>query len=375
VASIDNVLVVGGGIAGMTLATSLERKGVHTEIVEVNPDWTVLGVGISLQGPALRALRTIGILDQCVREGFGYSKRVFGNAAGDVTRVVELPRICGPDYPATLGIMRSAAHSVLAEALRRTGTIVRLGLSVSSLSQTSGAVRVEFTDGTRGTYDLVVGADGSNSKVRQLIFGKERKPAFTGQAAWRAMVERPPQVDAWHAFYGPRNKTGFNPVSEREMYVFLVQNIAENSRIAPENLPARLREQLADFGGVVAEVRERIRKPDQIVYRAVESFIFPPPWYRGRVILIGDAVHPTTPHLASGAGLAVEDAIVLADLLISGLPVPESLEEFMARRYERCRMVVENSLQLGEWEKQPNAPGADPVGLIKRTTEAMAQPI
>ena len=374
-ASIDNVLVVGGGVAGITLATRLKREGVHTEVVEASPDWTVLGVGISLQGPALRALRTIGVLDDCVREGFGYSKRVFGNAAGEVTRVVELPRICGPDYPATLGIMRSAVHSVLAEALRRTGAIVRLGLSVSSLSQTSEAVEVVFTDGTRGTYDLVVGADGSNSRVRQQVFGMECKPAFTGQAAWRAMVARPPQVDAWHAFYGPRNKMGFNPVSEREMYVFLVQNIAENSRIAPEHLSARLREQLADFGGVVAEVREQIRKADNIVYRSIESFILPPPWYRGRVILIGDAVHPTTPHLASGAGLAIEDAIILGDLLTSGLSVPESLAEFMARRFERCRMVVENSLQLGEWEKQPNAPGADPVGLIKRTTEAMAQPI
>jgi 2-polyprenyl-6-methoxyphenol hydroxylase-like FAD-dependent oxidoreductase len=159
------------------------------------------------------------------------------------------------------------------------------------------------------------------------------------------------------------------------MYVFLTQNITDNVRLLTHRLPAVMREQLADFGGLMAEARERITRPEQIVCRPIESFILPAPWYGGRVLLVGDAAHPTTPHLASGAGLAIEDTIVLTQLLCSGATLPEALEEFMARRYERCRMVVENSLQLGEWEKNPTAPGADPVGLISRTIEALALPI
>jgi 2-polyprenyl-6-methoxyphenol hydroxylase-like FAD-dependent oxidoreductase len=374
-ASIANVLIVGGGIAGTTLAISLQRKGIQVEIVEFDPDWTVLGVGISLQGPALRALKTIGVLDRCVQEGFGYSKRVVGNAECKITNVVNLPRLCGPDYPATIGIMRPALHNILSHAATETGAVVRLGLTISLVKQTSRAVEVEFADGTRGIYDFVVGADGIHSKVRELVFGKVLKPEPTGQAVWRAMVDRPSEVDAHCSFYGPRNKAGFNPVSHKEMYVFLTQNITDNVRLLTHRLPAVMREQLADFGGLMAEARERITRPEQIVCRPIESFILPAPWYGGRVLLVGDAAHPTTPHLASGAGLAIEDTIVLTQLLCSGATLPEALEEFMARRYERCRMVVENSLQLGEWEKNPTAPGADPVGLISRTIEALALPI
>jgi 2-polyprenyl-6-methoxyphenol hydroxylase-like FAD-dependent oxidoreductase len=339
-ASIANVLIVGGGIAGTTLAISLQRKGIQVEIVEFDPDWTVLGVGISLQGPALRALKTIGVLDRCVQEGFGYSKRVVGNAECKITNVVNLPRLCGPDYPATIGIMRPALHNILSHTATETGAVVRLGLTISLVKQIPRAVEVEFADGTCGIYDFVVGADGIHSKVRELVFGKVLKPAPTGQAVWRAMVDRPPEVDTHCSFYCPRNKAGFNPVSRKEMYVFLTQNITDNVRLPTHRLPAVMRQLLADFGGLMAEARERITRPEQIVCRPIESFILPAPWYRGRVLVVGDAAHPTTPHLASGAGLAIEDTIVLTELLCSDATLREALEEFMARRYERCRMVV-----------------------------------
>src|SRR6516164_896002 len=103
---VEKVLVVGGGLAGMTLATALARTGVGSEIVEISPRWSALGVGISLQGPTLRALKTIGALDACVERGFGYSSVITCDAAGKVIGRVELPKLNGPDYPATLGIMR-----------------------------------------------------------------------------------------------------------------------------------------------------------------------------------------------------------------------------------------------------------------------------
>ena len=105
---LGNVLIAGGGIAGMTLAVALERSGIQSEIVEVNPQWSVLGMGISLQGPALRALGMVGVLHQCVENGFGYSHFKACNAHGQVTGTVELPRLNGADYPATIGILRQA---------------------------------------------------------------------------------------------------------------------------------------------------------------------------------------------------------------------------------------------------------------------------
>jgi 2-polyprenyl-6-methoxyphenol hydroxylase-like FAD-dependent oxidoreductase len=136
-----------------------------------------------------------------------------------------------------------------------------------------------------------------------------------------------------------------------------------------------MRQLLADFGGHIAEVRDCITDVQRIVYRPVGSLLLPTPWYLGRVLLIGDAAHTSPPQLASGATIAIEDSIVLAELIESGLPISDALEKFMARRYERCRVVVENSLQLGEWEKFPDTPGADPTALIAASMEALAAPI
>jgi naringenin degradation protein FdeE len=238
--AVSNVLIVGGGIAGMTLAVGLRQAGIRLEIVEINPQWTVLGVGISLQGPALRALRTIGVLDQCVARGFGYSYFKACNADGHVTGTVELPRLNGADYPATIGIMREAVHSVLKDAVAKAYVPVRLGVTVASLARHDDRVTVQFSDGTRDGYDLVVGADGANSQVRDLVFGTACKPKYTGQAVWRATVNRPAEVQARYSFFGPRNKAGVNPVSHKQMYVFLVQNLPSFIRLPENRLPAAM---------------------------------------------------------------------------------------------------------------------------------------
>ncbi|MGH7089445.1 MAG: 2-polyprenyl-6-methoxyphenol hydroxylase, partial [Stellaceae bacterium] len=140
--------------------------------------------------------------------------------------------------------------------------------------------------------------------MRELAFGTRHKPVDTGQAVWRAMVRRPSEVKARYMFYGARNKAGFNPVSEREMYIFMIQTIVGDPRIPDERLPGIMREQLADFGGLVAEVRDEVAVPERIAYRPFGSMLLPPPWYEGRVVLVGDAAHTPTPQMASGAGIA-----------------------------------------------------------------------
>jgi 2-polyprenyl-6-methoxyphenol hydroxylase-like FAD-dependent oxidoreductase len=356
------VLICGAGLSGMVLATALKKAGVDVEILEIHPQWDVLGVGISVQGPALRALKSIGLLDRCIAEGFGYSQVVNCDQNGDVQGIVDLPRLNGPQYPSCVGMMRPLLHQVVADAMMAAGVKPRFGATLRSFDEATG-------------YDLVVGADGANSRLRELLFGAQWKAKFTGQAVWRAMVPKPAEVKARHAYYGPRHKAGFNPVSPTEMYIYLVQNVAGNPRVEPERWPALMRELLADFGGHIGEVRDSITDPKRIVYRPVGSLLMPAPWHKGRAVLIGDAAHTAPPQLASGATIAIEDAIVLAELLTSGISVAQALERFMARRYERCRIVVENSWQLGEWEKTPELPGADPTALISASMKALAAPI
>ncbi len=374
--TIRNVLIVGGGIAGMSLAIRLQRQGIQTEIVERKADWTVLGVGLVLQGPAVRALQAVGILDRCLQEGFGSNELLIGGAQGHVFARFPQPKLAGPEYPASIGILRPALHTILAEASREAGARIRLGLSVAALTQDANAVEVEFTDGTRDSYDLVVGADGIHSHVRELIFGKSIQPQYVGQAVWRANLKRPPDVTSTSMWYGPSNKAGFCPLSQKEMYLFLTQNVPTPVRPEQEQLPALLREQLAAYQGLVGEVRERITDPHQVNYRPIESVLLSSPWYQGRVLLIGDAAHAATPHLANGAAMAIEDAVVLSALLASEAPIAQVLEEFMSRRYERCRMVVKNSLQLVAWEKELVAPDDARFNeLMNRSVMALAEPV
>lgn len=371
----ETVLIVGGGIAGMTLAIGLNRHGLDSEIVELSTDWTVLGVGISMQGPALRALRTIGVLEAIIDSGFGYSYFKACDVDGTVTGQVDLPGLIGPDYPATMGIMRQALHEALKTGVAEAQVPVRLGVSVAACEPLEDGVRVEFTDGSEGVYGLVVGADGANSEMRKMLFGTAYDGRYTGQAVWRATVDRPEEVDCRHSYFGPRNKAGFNPVSEDQMYIYLTQNLPEWKRLDDEELPGTLREQLSDFGGILAVAREQVQDPKAIIYRPITSFVLPAPWHKGRILLIGDAAHTATPHMASGAGLAIEDSVVLAELLGGGLDVPEALDAFMDRRWERCRMTIENSEQLGKWELTPDLPEADPVGLFAESVKILAQPI
>ncbi len=177
-------------------------------------------------------------------------------------------------------------------------------------------------------------------------------------------------------WYGPSNKAGFCPLSQKEMYLFLTQNVPTPVRPEQEQLPALLREQLAAYQGLVGEVRERITDPHQVNYRPIESVLLSSPWYQGRVLLIGDAAHAATPHLANGAAMAIEDAVVLSALLASEAPIAQVLEEFMSRRYERCRMVVKNSLQLVAWEKELVAPDDARFNeLMNRSVMALAEPV
>jgi 2-polyprenyl-6-methoxyphenol hydroxylase-like FAD-dependent oxidoreductase len=376
-AAIRNALIVGGGASGLSAATLLNARGIDAEIAEINPDLQPLGSGLTMLGPTLRALKMVdeGALERCVQNGAGHHVLGFGNVDGDIVERLTLPQPAGPDYPGGFGIMRPIFWGLLADMAKQAGTRIRLSTTVAAIEQREDGVEVELTDGTRGTWDLVVGADGLHSKVRELVFPDVPEPLFTGQTVWRAVVPRPSGLESdMGMYYGPRNKAGANPVSEEEMYVFVVENTPELTRPPHEEWPALIRGQLTEYGGLIGWARERMTDPSRVDRRPLHAILVPPPWHRGRVLLIGDAAHSTTPHLAMGCGIAIEDAVVLAELLESHDELEPALDAFIERRYERCRLVVENSLQLGEWEKHPDDPDADPAGLSNASWGALAAP-
>lgn len=369
-----SALIVGGGIGGMATAITLRRVGWSVELIDIDPDWKVYGAGLTITGSTLRAFRDLGLLDAIGREGF-FSKgrryyRFDGTFIGDND---ETP--VEDDLPSSGGIMRPKLHQIMSGEVRSLGTVVRLGISVQRVEQDGQGVSVRFSDGSEGRYDLLVGADGIYSDIRATLFPDPAKPVYSGQMSWRVVAERKPDMERGEFYFGHERVGGITPCSQSEVYAWTLHPEPNPTRMPAEEQPAVLRGLLAHFGGPMADVREKIGPDSSILRRPFEHMIQPAPWNIGRVVLIGDAAHATTPHLASGAGMAVEDALVLADeLQKSDGHVPVALDAFTERRFERCRFVVESSVEIGRRQLE-GAPADELSERMAKAMERLAEPI
>lgn len=369
------ILVVGGGIAGMAFAIRASQLGLAVEIAELDPAWKVYGAGISITGPTYRALKRLGVLQEVCAKGFFITH---GAAiCGPDGRVIgEVPmHAIEPDLPTAGGILRPELHTILADRVRAADVPVRLGITVESLVQHVDGVEVTFSTGETARYAAVVGADGAFSTTRDILFPQAPGPTYTGQFCWRLLARRPAAADRPHFFLGARLTCGVMPVSQDQMYLWLLENGAERRRLAEEDLAGELRAMIAPFGGEIMDaVREAIDAGAPIIARPLDAVLLPLPWHQGRTILIGDAVHATTPHLASGAGIAIEDGLLLAEYLAAGEPIAEQFAKFEARRWERCRLVVEESIGIGRMQ-QIKASAAELNDRMRRAQAALAEDI
>jgi 2-polyprenyl-6-methoxyphenol hydroxylase-like FAD-dependent oxidoreductase len=371
----ERVLIIGGGFSGMSAAIELRKRGAEVDIVEIDPGWRSYGAGISLGPATLRAFETLGILDSFLSRGYGADGAELYSSAGHPIASLPTPRLARPDVPGAGAIMRPVLAGILAEATRVSGVNVRLGATFEHIDQADHTVNVAFSDGSVGSYALVIGADGLYSKTRATVFPDAPAPRYTGQCVWRAVLPRPPEVQRALMWLGPKVKAGVNPVSPDEMYLFVTEDRPSNDRIDPALFLPTLSALIAPFTAPIMQtVKASLRENSSIVYRPLESLLLPQPWSRGRIVLIGDAVHATTPHLASGACIGIEDAIVLAEELARASSLEQGLQSFAARRWERCRMVVENSSQLGEIEISGGDP-AEHGKIMRESMMALAAPI
>lgn len=372
-AAVRSALVVGGGTAGMTAAIMLKRAGVEVRLIDVDPEWRVYGAGITITASTLRAFRQIGILERVKREGHTHDGVQVCAVDGTPIDIVRSPEL-EPGLPGAGGILRPVLHRILSDQVRALDIRVSLGLTVDALADDTESVEARFSDGTRERFGMCIGADGVFSRMRSLLFPDAPKPSFTGQACWRLMTERPANIVRRHFFLGGPVKAGLTPVSPSEMYMFLLEHVPSNPWRDADAQPGLLAALLEGFGGPLADVRASLGKHSRIVYRPLEGHLLRRDWHAGRTILIGDAAHASTPHLASGAGMACEDGIVIAEEVARADSIEEAFRRFMARRYERCRLVVENSLEIGRLETA-GAPVQAQTALVARSLQALAAPI
>jgi 2-polyprenyl-6-methoxyphenol hydroxylase-like FAD-dependent oxidoreductase len=347
-ADVGSILIVGGGIAGLTLATALHQRGFRAEVVERNPDWHALGAGLLIQANGMRALRELA-LDPGV-EGAGTIVRrwVIADQQGEPLCEMDLDALWGEVGPC-VGVARAGLQQML---LVGAGDVpCRLGTSVTSLAEDDRRVSVTFTDGSVGEYDLVVGADGIHSAVRRLTFGTD-EPTFSGQLAWRSLAPMqlpgPPSVQFW---LGDGCFFGLCTVGDGYTYGF--GNVTVGREHDPlEGRLERLRGRFAAFGQAVQEYLGRVEADEQIHCSPIE-WVEQEVWHTARVVLIGDAAHASSPMMGQGGCLAMEDACVLAETLRSAPNIAQALSAFVGRRQPRVKWVQQQSQIIGESFRLP----------------------
>jgi FAD-dependent urate hydroxylase len=323
------------GSPAWALARTLARIGACPEVIEREPVWRNAGTGMYLPGNATRALRALGLDAHLTGRSVEISRQRFCDHRGRLLRDVDVAGFWRPVGPC-LAMHRADLHDLLLEA---TGALpIHLGQTVDGITQRHGVVSVEYSDGTSGEYDLVVAADGINSAVRRLTFEPTTVPRAVGQVGWRFVVARPPEVTTWSVMLGRR--TGFLtlPIADDRVYCYGDTLLARDPDGAERAPAERLTRLFSEFADPAATLLDALDAASEIHFSTIEEVVLDS-WVRDRVVLIGDAAHATSPNMAQGAAMALEDALVLGHCLYDIEPIPCALATFEARRRPRTDWV------------------------------------
>jgi 2-polyprenyl-6-methoxyphenol hydroxylase-like FAD-dependent oxidoreductase len=325
------VIVVGGGIAGLSAAIALRRTGHEVVVLERAPRIDPLGAGITLFANAMRALDRLGVGKAVAARGAAAKRSAILTSEG--RELTEVP----PDLLAgTIAVHRADLQRELAAAAGDP----RLGVEVTSVDQDENQVVARAADGSVERGELVVAADGLRSAMRRAIADVPIR--YAGYTAWRGVSPVPVEAGRLTESWGVGERFGLVDIGGGRTYWFATKNAPEGE---PDELGGRKAEILRRFSGwhepikAVADASD-----DEAILRNDVYFLEPlPRWSEGRVVLVGDAAHATTPGVGQGAAQAIEDAVVLADRLARGGDLRAALGEYESIRRPRAEAVLKVS--------------------------------
>jgi 2-polyprenyl-6-methoxyphenol hydroxylase-like FAD-dependent oxidoreductase len=328
------ILVVGAGVAGLTLAAGLGRYGIAPTLVEINQASLSRGLALMLTSNVAVALRRIGLDKAVIARGVVLEEIVQSDAA-EVQSARHDMRGANNRFAPNLGVTRDALMSCLSDGDRQA---IRYGITVTALEAAAeGPVDVTFSNGERGQFDLVVGADGVHSGVRQLIH-PACEPVYRAFCGWRTVMQHRGGDRVFRIRSAPGRLLGSFQVAPDLIYAFLLAHFAVPPALSRVGNLQRFKALASEFDGAVPSLIQRQDDPARVVFTPVRE-VETPPYGGGRVLLIGDAAHAFPPQLAQGAAMAIEDAVALSVLLGQASHVDEALQVYEARRRPRVETI------------------------------------
>ena len=344
------ISIIGGGIGGLCAAIALQKKGFEAHVYEKVPQVKGIGAGITLSINAVRALQKLELDKALLEDGQALQQMRILDETGKRIAETDLNPVAQRYGTTNFSIHRAVLHEKLLAHLQP-GTL-HCGKAFASLSQDSEKVQVRFEDGTTAEGDVLLAFDGIHSAVRKQLL-PTAQIRYSGYTCWRAVIDYTPEAGTRLASetWGRGKRFGIVPVGRGKLYWFATANARENDT-EMKNIDARtLREYFSDFHQPVGEILD-LTRDDQIIWNDIIDLKPIRQYTFGRVALAGDAAHATTPNMGQGAGMAIEDAVVLSRLLSEHQP-DYGLKLYEQLRMKRTHNIVKSSYQLGsvaQWE-------------------------
>jgi 2-polyprenyl-6-methoxyphenol hydroxylase-like FAD-dependent oxidoreductase len=340
------VIIIGGGIGGVTAAIALQRAGFDVTVFERAEELREVGSGLPLWTNALRALQKIGL--EHVLEALGATV-----TAGSIStwRGDTLVDLRTEELLKRLGTINAVVHraELLALLLETLGTDrVHLGAACVGFTQDATGICARFADGQEAHGDVLIGADGLHSVIRAQLFGAA-KPKYAGYTCWRG-VAHITGLETWA--WGKGNQFGITPMSKGRAYWFAQRYAPEGAKDKAVGRKREVLEMFEDWHDPIPAVVQATAEADILRNDIYESVPLRH-WSSGRVTLLGDAAHTMTPNLGQGACQAIEDAVELAECLKAEQDIVSALKVYEKRRITRTKRITLLARLIGkvvQWE-------------------------
>ncbi|WP_435170071.1 FAD-dependent urate hydroxylase HpxO [Falsirhodobacter sp. 1013] len=332
------VIVIGAGIGGLCAGLALRQLGHDVSVFEKVTEIRPVGAGLSLWPNGILCLNHLGLEEDVKALGGRMDTMAYADGpSGEVLTRFSLDPLYQGSGARAYPVSRAGLQTMLMDRFGHDG--IRLGAALRQVTETATGVQARFTDGTEVEGDLLIGADGAHSLVREHILGRKLDRRSAGYTNWNGLIPADPgiaPVDGWTTFVAEGKRASVMPVGEGRFYFFFDVPTAQH-RGATADRVAELRRHFGHWSAPVQRMLDAITSVNRVDIHDIDPF---DSWVKGRMVLLGDSAHNTTPDLGQGACMAMEDAVVLQRMLADHADLPTALRLYQESRAPRARDLV-----------------------------------